>query len=119
MSESIHSIKAIVNPNTNSPIVCDVKACLEPDVPASTMENSDARIAASLLPESWMAALKECFKERFQLATNILDLSSLHTDLTLLNRGYYIPLNKNIVFSSFIVILQENNAKVSLSLERG
>ena len=94
--------------------MCHVKACLEPDVPGNSLVKSDVGIAASLLPEAWMAALKDCFKERFQITTNSLDLSSLHTDLGLLSRGYYIPLNKSIVLSSFIAILQENNARVSL-----
>nr|CDS25628.1 nuclear rna export factor 1 [Hymenolepis microstoma] len=113
MNESFQAIKAIVNPNTNTPIVSEVKACLEPDVPSSTMANPDAGISTAILPESWMNALRECFKERFQTTSNVLDLSSLHTDLTLLNRGYFIPLNKNIVFSSFLTILQENNARLS------
>lgn len=76
--------------------------------------NAKNAITATLLPEAWMAALRECFKERFQTTTNVLDLSSLHTDLTLLNKGYFIPLNKTVVFSSFVAILQENDAKVSL-----
>ncbi|VDL53678.1 unnamed protein product [Hymenolepis diminuta] len=113
LNESIQAIKAIVNPTNNTPIICDVKACFEPDVPSSTFANADAGISAALLPESWMNALRECFKERFQTTSHVLDLSSLHTDLTLLNRGYFIPLNKNIVFSSFLAILQENNARLS------
>lgn len=117
MNESIQAIKAIVNPTNNTPIICDVKACFEPDVPSSTFANADAGISAALLPESWMNALRECFKERYQTTSKVLDLSSLHTDLTLLNRGYFIPLNKNIVFSSFLAILQENNARVGFSIK--
>ncbi len=68
---------------------------------------------ANLLPAHWIDALRECFKERFQTTLRILDLSNLHNDLTLLNRGFYIPLDKTPVFSSFIAILQENNAQVN------
>ncbi|KAL5964507.1 Nuclear RNA export factor 1 [Taenia solium] len=106
------ALKGIANPVTGAPIVCDIKTCSEPEVPMIS-SNAKNAIAASLLPEAWMAALRECFKERFQTSTSVLDLSSLHTDLTLLNKGYFIPLNKTIVFSSFVSILQENDAKLS------
>lgn len=105
------AIKGIINPATGAPIVCDIKPCSEPEVPTISA-NANSGVAAPLLPDSWMAALRECFKERFQATTNTLDLSSLHTDLSLLNKGYFIPLNKTIVFSSFVAILQENNAKL-------
>nr|CDS21420.1 nuclear rna export factor 1 [Echinococcus granulosus] len=106
------AIKSIINPVTGAPIVCDIKSCSEPEVPLAST-NANNGVTGALLPEAWMAALRECFKERFQATTNVLDLSSLHTDLTLLSKGYFIPLNKTIVFSSFIAILQENDAKLS------
>ena len=108
LSEAGGMIKSMVNPTTGSTLVCDVRPCNEPDVPLPATGSG-----AGLLPEPWMNVLRECFKERFQATSRALDVSSLHTDISLLNKGYFIPLNKTIVFSSFIAILQENNAKVS------
>ena len=103
----------MVNPATGSAVVCDVRPCSEPEVPLPTVGAANA--GSGLLPEPWMNTLRECFKERFQVTSRVLDISSLHTDVSLLNKGYFIPLNKTVVFSSFIAILQENNAKVNCS----
>ncbi|VDD84209.1 unnamed protein product, partial [Mesocestoides corti] len=107
------AVNGIVNPNTGAPLVCDINPCREPEVPLNVSDAS-AGSAPALLPSSWMDALRECFRERFQATTRVLDLSSLHTDLTLLSKGFYIPLDKTPVFSSFVAILQENNAQLAI-----
>ncbi len=96
-----------MDPNLGKPIVCDLAEVKEPEVPSLDATNP-------ILPEEWVAALRQAFLERFQTTTRILDLSSLHTDSTLLSKGFYIPLNRTAVFSTFIAILQENNAVVGL-----
>ena len=109
-------MRNIKNPTTGQPILCDCRPCREPEVPtrAQASGGGDESGAAplNLLPDTWMEALRECFKERFQATSRVLDLSSLHSDVTLLNKGFYIPLNRVIVLSSLVAILQENSAQV-------
>lgn len=93
------------DPNTDKVLSCDLTISREPDVPPREGD-------ATTLPEHWAEALRQCFLERFQTATRILDLSSLHTDPTLLSKGFYMPLNRTPVFSTFLSILQENSAQV-------
>uniref|UniRef100_A0A183T7K5 Nuclear RNA export factor 1 n=2 Tax=Schistocephalus solidus TaxID=70667 RepID=A0A183T7K5_SCHSO len=96
----------VMDPNSGKPIVCDLSLVREPEMPPLPA-------GSQTLPDQWIEALRQCFTERFQTTTRVLDLSSLHTDPTLLSKGLYIPLNRTSVFSTFVSILQENSAQLS------
>ncbi|KAL7053063.1 hypothetical protein AAHC03_026105 [Spirometra sp. Aus1] len=96
----------VMDPNSGKPIICDLSLVREPEMPPPSP-------GSQALPDLWTEALRQCFTERFQTTTRVLDLSSLHTDPTLLSKGLYIPLNRTSVFSTFVSILQENSAQLS------
>ncbi|VDP92576.1 unnamed protein product [Echinostoma caproni] len=92
-------------------LVTDLTTVPEPRVP-SCPSNSTVLNIGSLFPDSWMEALRACFRERFQPTTRSLDLSSLHTEPTLLSQGLYLPLNRTSIVHAMISILKNNGAQV-------
>ncbi|KAA0189091.1 Nuclear RNA export factor 1 [Fasciolopsis buskii] len=110
------SLQSLRDPNNvRDQLITELAPVPEPRVPPSPSNpTTTAQNIGSLLPESWMEALRACFRERFQPATRSLDLSSLHTEPTLLSQGLYLPLNKSAVVHAMISILKENKAQLSL-----
>ncbi|TPP56747.1 Nuclear RNA export factor 1 [Fasciola gigantica] len=110
------SLQSLRDPNNGrDQLVTELTPVSEPRVPPSPSNPTPtAQNIGTLLPESWMEALRACFRERFQPTTRSLDLSSLHTEPILLSQGLYLPLNKSSVVHAMISILKENGAQLSL-----
>ncbi|GAA47337.1 Nuclear RNA export factor 1 [Clonorchis sinensis] len=110
------ALQSLRDPSDNKTFIGDITLVHEPRVPQSDTANlsSTSGELTYSLPDSWVAALRRCFVERFHAGTRNLDLSSLHTDPTLLSQGLYLPLNKTAVVHAMVNILKENAAKLSL-----
>ncbi|VEL32741.1 unnamed protein product [Protopolystoma xenopodis] len=107
-------VQSVRDPIEGKPLVIDLTVVPEPSVPSPNInQDANSEIIDSSLPTTWLEALQRCFVERFQATSACLDLSSLHTDPTLLSQGLYLPLNKSSVADALVNILRQNNAKLS------
>ncbi|CAH8587689.1 unnamed protein product [Schistosoma turkestanicum] len=107
------SLQNLRDPSQNSQFITDVTIVPEPRVPSLSDKKNESP-NTSPLPETWIEALKQCFVQRYQPTTRSLDLSSLHTDPTLLSQGLYLPLNKQAVVHTLITILKQNQAQLAV-----
>ncbi|XP_055034866.2 nuclear RNA export factor 1 isoform X1 [Misgurnus anguillicaudatus] len=61
----------------------------------------------SLKPED-LKHLKKCMSKRFDVSQKCLDLSSIHTDPTLVSQKIQVTLNKNNCVKAVLAIIEEN-----------